>query len=148
MSEISADCAAQLNSPHLAGPKAPTLLSSSTPRNWEALGKFLARARQIRRKFRTEMIDRNTRFMKLSFESQRLEWRNAGKHVCRHGVFFDTTSPFPCPCLGPPLSADWSRAILMPALHNDLKCIVTDSFDQASFVRLGQLHAEIRRRGW
>jgi hypothetical protein len=36
----------------------------------------------------------------------------------------------------------------MPALDEDLKCIVTDAFDLVSFQRLGSLQAEMKRRNW
>ena len=46
------------------------------------------------------------------------------------------------------LEADWSLAVLMPALHNELKCIVVDTFNPHQFQRLGVLRAEVRRRLW
>ena len=44
--------------------------------------------------------------------------------------------------------ADWTSATLMPALDTQLKCIVTDVFDQHSYQRLGVLQAEARRRNY
>ena len=56
---------------------------------------------------------------------------------------FDIGHPIQCPCLGPPLEADWSLARLMPALDFSLKCVVIDAFSPHSFQRLGCLEAEM-----
>ena len=73
-------------------------------------------------------------------------WRVEGKHVCRHGVFFNS-QPLPkCLCLLPRETADWDDAVLMPVLNARL--IITDAFDAHTFERVGCLQAEVRRRGW
>jgi hypothetical protein len=82
------------------------------------------------------------------FSSVKKAWTKKGKHVCRHGVFFNAGGSATCPCLLPHGEADWSNAVLMPALNSSLKCIVTDTFNQHGFDRLGVLRAEARRRNW
>ena len=76
------------------------------------------------------------------------KWKAEGKYVCRHVVFFDVPSAFDSPCLRARSHADWCRALLMPALDDDLKCIVTDAFEPVSFQRIGILQAEMKRRNW
>ena len=89
-----------------------------------------------------ELMDRQ------EFSIIKKAWMRKGKNVCRHGVFFNTEGSTTCPCLLPPGEADWSDAVLMPALHSSLKCIVTDTFNEHGFYRLGVLRAEARRRNW
>ena len=146
--DVTATCTSELSSNFSDKSKMEFLFACQRPQDWEALGRFLARVRQIRRKMRSAMINRNAKLLELTFETQRKEWRRSGRHVCRHGVFFDETLPHPCPCTQTANVADWSRAILMPALHDELKCIVTDTFARETFQRLGVLQAEVRRRGW
>ena len=85
---------------------------------------------------------------RLDIRSVVREWRKKGKHACRHGVFFDLPLVVHCPCLQPRSEADWNHAVLMPALHEDLKCIVTDTFNASEYRRLGILQAEARRLCW
>jgi hypothetical protein len=94
------------------------------------------------------MVKRCEMKLKLNIHTEMRQWRIKGKFVCRHGVFFDAAPPVACPCLQAGGHADWSNAMMMPALHNDLKCVVADTFDASSFQRLGILQAEARRRSW
>ena len=89
-------------------------------------------------------------WQKHEFDVVKKQWKQEGKYVCRHGVFFRVSSlPLrSCPCLSPRAEADWSLAALMPVLNNNLKCIVVDTFDAHQIERLGVLRAEIRRRNW
>lgn len=128
--------------------KLSTILSSDCGADWEAFGRYLARIRQVRRKTKTDFIRLNDKVSNQSFDAQRRTWRQLGKFVCRHGVFFDSRVPVRCPCLQPALERDWAHARLMSAIDNELKCIVTDSFCQHEFTRIGLMQAEIRRRGW
>ena len=128
--------------------KVSILFQSRAPKDWRALARFLARARQIRRHTRTRLQRTSDLVTRHSFSTPKARWIREGKHVCRHGVFFATTPPSPCPCLQPQLEADWSDARLMPALDCKLKVIVTDTFNSHDFQRLGAIHAELRRRGW
>jgi hypothetical protein len=134
---------------HAADPDdKPRLLYGSTDQKvWIALGRFLARVRQIRRRMRIDMQRSCELRGRQEFHVIKKRWRQQGKHVCRHGVFFDAT-PDACPCLQPPLEADWSEAVLMPALHHRLMCIVTDSFNRSEYQRLEVLQAEARRRNY
>ena len=124
------------------------LLNTDRQQDWKGLGKFLARVRQLRRKMRRNMQHRCADYESRCFDSVKAHWKREGRHVCRHGVFFGAGFRAPCPCLSPASTADWSTAILMPALDTNLKCIVTDSFDRSEFMRLGLLQAELRRRQW
>ena len=127
------------------------LLRSHCPRDWKAIGRFIARVRQVRRKMKINMTVRQQKILTQSFYVQKKAWRDAGKQVCRHGVFFDifdTRSRIACPCTDAPLDADWNRAVLMPTISDELKCIVVDTFDQHLYQKLGVVQAEIRRRGW
>ena len=83
-----------------------------------------------------------------SFEACKTQWRKQGKYICWHCVLFEAQSYVACACMDPPAEADWSSAVLMPAIDNELKCIAVDTFDAHTYQRLGQLHAEIRRRNW
>jgi hypothetical protein len=97
---------------------------------------------------RTEMQKRCERIAKHNYQAARRDWRKKGKFVCPHGVFFDVLAIVDCPCLRPAGAADWRNALLMPALNLDLKCIVTDSFDQHTFQRIGVLKSQARRLNW
>ena len=44
--------------------------------------------------------------------------------------------------------ADWQLAKYMPAIDDDLKCIVAVRFDRQAYKRLAHLQAEIRARQW
>jgi hypothetical protein len=146
--EITGACGAALTDHSSAMAKWVALLSSPRRQDWEALGRFLARSRQIRRKMRIAMTETNSKRIERSIERQKQLWRRSGKYVCRHGVFFESSVEISCPCLGPSAEADWSLAVLMPAIDDTLKTIVVDTFVVHEFRRLGQLQAELRRRGW
>ena len=126
--------------------KLAALISSIAPQDWRAFGKFLSRARQLRRKMRTSMQRRYADSERRSFESCKPKWKREGKYVCRHGVFYEVQVA--CACLDLSSEADWSSAVLMPVIDEALKDITVDTFDPHSFQRLGQLRAELRRRGW
>jgi hypothetical protein len=94
------------------------------------------------------MAQQSEKIESASFDSQKRAWRASGKHVCRHGVFFDTRGTIACPCMEPQIAADQNMAVLMPVISDELKCIVVNTFDQHQFNKLGVLQAEVRRRGW
>jgi hypothetical protein len=144
--ELSQDTLQAMDQTAANQAKLVTLLMSKLPEDWRALGKFLARARQIRRKTRTRLQRLSDRLERHSFDAYKTSWKKEGKFVCRHGVFFETTAP--CPCLGPSSEADWSHARLMPVIDDELKCLTIDTFDPFVFARLGVLQAELRRRAW
>ena len=74
---------------------------------------------------------------KQEFNPDKREWRKEVEYACRHGVFFDAPPSPACPCLSPSRAADWSDAVLMPALNSNLKCIVTDAFDPSRIPTVG-----------
>jgi hypothetical protein len=86
--------------------------------------------------------------MRVDFGAMKRTWKREGKFACRHGFFFDAASLDSCPCMSPPREADWSSAVLMPALNPSLKCIVTDTFNASEYKRIGVLQAEARRLRW
>ena len=99
--------------------------------DWKSLSKLLARVRQSRRKLRGEFQIRTARLQKVSFAIKKAAWRAQGKHVCRHGVFFDIAAPFTCPCSEPvrdDTDARWALARRMPAIDEDLRTIITTPF--------------------
>ena len=124
------------------------ILSSFQPRDWDILGKVCGQMRQGRRRFRAKFETLNARFLREAFAPLRSAWRNNGKYVCRHGVMFASRQPLRCACLSKVDCSSWSKARFMPSLDHELKAIVARPFDLASFCRLGELHAEVRRLGW
>jgi hypothetical protein len=148
MTDTSAESVANMNAANPGIPKMQSMLDSRSRQDWQAIGRFLARVRQIRRKMKKAMQLRCEMRLAQDIRAVMRQWRREGKYACRHGVLYDTWSPIECPCLGPESQADWSHAVLMPALGVDLKCIVTDTFDAHNFQRLGILQASARRRNW
>jgi hypothetical protein len=125
------------------------IVCSAVPQDWKAIGSFLARVRQTRRRMKIGM-QRKCQLRSIhNIRTVMQEWRKEGKHVCRHGVFFSApASSIDCPCLQDGSSADWNGAVLMPALNEDLKCIVTDTFNAHCFQRLGVMQVTARRMNW
>ena len=126
------------------------LLGSQDSADWECFGKFLGKVRQTRRKFVKRCLGIVRNIAMNGFVAQKREWRAQGRHVCRHGVFFDTFGQVSCPCLEPldVQDARWLDAKRMPALDSELKALIAVPFDAASFNRLGILQAEAHRRDW
>jgi hypothetical protein len=122
-------------------------LESSVPADWVALGRFAARIRQLRRSLRQRFDSRTLRLTKTSFPLRRIAWRSTGRFVCRHGVFFRSRPANGCACLTPDLG-DWTDAVFMTAIDDDLKAIVTVKFDISCLSRLGVVQARLRRNNW
>lgn len=141
-SDITDDLASRWQSTSSSMQKLESLLGAADPKDWQALGRFLARVR------RTSMQLTSEQLAKQEFHTVKRAWKNEGKHVCRHGVFFQVRPSTTCPCLMKLCEADWTSATLMPALDTQLKCIVTDVFDPHSYQRLGALQAKARRRNY
>jgi len=136
-----------MNSDH---DKLMALLGSQSPADWEALGSFLGRVRQARRKVRAQFEVMETKLDRCSFVSKRLAWRHRGLFVCRHGAFFAAAQGRTCPCLSPE-AADhtvWRHARLMPMLDHGLRKLIAVPFDLGSYERLGVLQARLRALGW
>ena len=148
LSEVSAECASKISTNDPDHTAINVVLSSQIAVDWQALGRFLSRVRQIRRRRRLELQRIAERYKTLHFDNIRRQWKREGRYVCRHGVFFTVPPVGECPCLSPQHEADWALAVLMPVLHDELKCIVADTFDPHQYQRLGVLQAEMRRRNW
>jgi hypothetical protein len=146
ITEVTAECASGISA--ASSMSLLAILQSHHPADWEALGKFTARVRQLRRKMKESMQRLSVRREREEFNAVKRAWRRRGAHVCRHGVFLNVQSVVACPCTVPRLEADWSQAVLMPALDPLTKCIITDTFDPLTFRRLGVLQAETRRLRW
>ena len=143
--DISTQTSALLNCNVHNGTKLNVLLSSSIADDWAALGSFIARIRQARRKMRQSFEAMSQRFARTSYTTQKAAWRTSGGYVCRHGVFF--TARLGCPCLTPrPVDpAAWAAARKMPGLCHDLKAIIAVPFKIEECERLGVLQAKAKR---
>ena len=124
------------------------LFSSSSPEEWNHIGRFLFRVRQVRRRMKQQMMKVAKMRDECSFNEARRSWRSSGKHVCRHGVLYERAFMASCPCLAPVHERDWTEAMFMAALDHDLKCVVAIPFDANNFTRLGIVQAEMRRLNW
>ena len=131
-----------------ANEKVKYLFNAPKVQDWQAISRFLSRVRQVCRSAKIELRRVAELKERQEFSSVKKAWAMKGKHVCRHGVFFNLGKSGSCPCLLPHGEADWKEAVLMPMLNASLKCIATDTFNQHGFDRLGVLRAEARRRNW
>ena len=110
---------------------------------------YLATVRQLRRKMKVQFEQLGHLYLTRNFACRRTAWRMRRKAACRHGVLFSAMLPSGCKCGSSSSStSDWSDARFVPALCEELKCIIAVPFVQHEFVRLGFLQAEARRRGW
>ena len=148
LTEVSDKCACDLARATEDRESIIAVSGSQCPEDWTALGKFIGRIRQLHRKMEDAMAKLDGSKMRHEFGAMKRAWKREGKSVCRHGVFFDVAQLDSCPCLSLPGAADWNRAVLMPALHEGLKCIVTDTFSVSEYKRLGVLQAEARCLRW
>jgi hypothetical protein len=146
--EFSAQHSARIQSESKDSDKLSSIFSSMAPTDWAALARFLARARQLRRKMKLQMHKQTLLRESCCFTEQRSRWRAHGKFVCRHGVFFDSISKVACPCLEVKSNAIWIDAVKMPAMDFDLKCLIAVPFDECNFQRLSILQAECRKFNW
>ena len=146
--EVSSQLASLWHAADSPGDKLKLVIGAPEPRDWQAFGRFLARVRQVRTRLRADMQKLCELRSRREFHAAKNKWRREGRHVCRHGVFFDSPPAACCPCLAPSSDADWIHAVLMPALDPALKCIATDTFKRHEYQRLGVLQAEARRRDY
>jgi hypothetical protein len=122
------------------------ILCCTSPDDWKAFGEFAARTRQTRRKIRRSFEILQARLTNKKFEHRRVAWQQRGQLACRHGVLFDSPKGSPCPCMLKALPEDaWSQAKYMAAIDHDIKAIIAAPFALATFRRLGQLKAELKR---
>ena len=125
------------------------LLSSGDASKMSAVGTFLVRARQTRRRLKNTLEQLNEKFNAQCFASERAAWRLKGKPCCRHGVLFTEFPPAGCKCMNTDSAdSDWANAKYMPALSAHLKCVVAVRFDRHSFKRLALIQAEARALHW
>lgn len=147
LSSISHDTISRIREQGSGTEQLTQALASPVPADWIAFGKLAARIRQLRRQLRRRFESYSQRLENKGFLQQKTQWRNAGRFVCRHGVFFRSTPLQRCGCLCPG-TADWSHAAFMPHLDEELKKLVVVKFVANNFQRLGVLQAQARRRGW
>jgi hypothetical protein len=145
---LSASLRSRIEAQGCAESKLITVLQSMTQLDWAAFGRFAARVRQVRRHMRRRFVERSERLLRYGYFQQKAQWKKSGGHVCRHGVFFKLPPASGCRCLTQSAENDWSAAIRMPALDDDLKSLVAVPFDVSRYVRLGVLQASMRRQGW
>lgn len=125
------------------------LLASGDVSQMTAVGRFLVRVRQIRRKSKSKFEQLDERLRTHSFAVRRTAWRLRRRPSCRHGVLFTQLPANGCKCMADTsIEADWQHARFMPALDADLKCIVAVPFDRETYTRLALLQAEARRLDW
>ena len=125
------------------------ILSSSEPAVLEALGVFLSRTRQTRRKLKLTLERYNHEIVCSSFAAKRAAWRLRGRATCRHGVLFDVLPPGGCKCMSANSEElDWATARYMPALNAELKTIVARPFIREHYTRLAVLQHSAQRLGW
>ena len=126
-----------------------SVLSSSNHAVVQALGSFLARTRQARRRLKLQLEKHDKDFTVSCFSARRAAWRLRGKPSCRHGVLFSLLPVGGCRCMTPTAAdTDWQGARFMPALNHDLKTIVAKKFRLDQFVRLSILQNQARALGW
>ena len=125
------------------------LMSSNIPDDWCAFGRFLARARQARRRLRSQMETLRNKVITKSYVTRKAVWRLRGGRVCAHGVFWSQEQGPTCPCMTTETETSmWTNAKFMPALDEATKAILVTPFCIQSFRRIGVLRAQARRLDW
>ena len=114
-----------------------------------AVGEFLVRIRQIRRKRKVYFESLSDKMLMKNFAGKRAAWRLRRRPSCRHGVLFTALPENGCKCMSlDSCEADWREARFMPALDHELKCLIAVPFSMPAFKRLSILQAEARRLDW
>jgi len=125
------------------------MLSSTSPNDWKALAKHVARIRQLRRNHKLALEKLAGRMQNCAFKTKADAWRNMGRWVCRHGVFWLRAQGRGCPCmLEGTHDHSWRNARLMCKLDHELQAIVAVPFDYDSFTHLAALRVEYNRQNW
>ena len=141
--------AAALNREVATHQDALEILVDSDKEHFQATARYLAQARQIRRRNKAIFESYQQQLTSKSFAAKRIAWRLKGKHACRHGVLFTRAPPSGCKCMATSSeAADWELACYMPALDHRLKCLVAVPFNLPTFARLGTLQSKCRQLGW
>ena len=124
------------------------LLRGTNKEHLEALARFLARVRQSRRSLREQFVELHKFLNGHNFAKRQMSWKMHGRHVCRHGMFFDKSDDG-CDCMArTPFALPQNRPVLMPKLSEEVKAIIVVEFDGSTAKRIGQLRAEMKRRRW
>ena len=132
-----------------ADTRTSTLLSSARPTDWKALAKHVARIRQLRRKHKLTFERLAARAQNNGFKTRADAWRNQGRWVCRHGVFWLKAQGRQCPCmLATTQDSSWRNARWMCHLEVELQMLVAVPFKRSGFKHIAHLRAECARRGW
>ena len=125
------------------------LLCTSQEHHLRAIARFLAQARQIRRRNKCTLESLSHQVGTINFAAKRAAWRFKGKWACRHGVLFSRAPPGGCRCMAISTEpSEWQLARFMPQLDHRLKCLVATPFDLPTFVRLATLQARSRQLNW
>ena len=125
------------------------IFSGASPSVINALGVFLSRIRQIRRRLKLRLEQCNKQLESTSFHVKRAAWKWKKRPTCRHGILFSQLPPGGCQCMG--LHSDpsvWKFVCYMPALSSELKILVAVPFDRDNFVHLAVLQHKARQLGW
>ena len=136
-----------LRSCHGSAATLHALLTSRCPQDWEAISRFAARVCQSRRHMRKQFETRANKLRRLGFSNRRSAWRAKGKHVCRHGTFFDAPpADVQCPCLSTPPSSTgvWALAKFMPEICRDTNNIIAVPFNATRWSKLRPLQNRLR----
>ena len=123
-----------------------SLLSGRLQASIEAVARFLARARQIRRRSKVALERANLRIETSNFAAKQAAWRMRGKFACRHGVLFSSIPDGGCRCMQNfHTPSDWSSARFMPSIDTELRSIVVVPFKLDSYVRINTLRSRLRQ---
>ena len=129
--------------------KMRVVLGSRHPHDWRALGKLLARMRQLRRKSKATHTKLQELVQKVGYNIRANAWRASRRWVCRHGVFWLRAQGNTCPCRRPaPTTTDWVHARFMSTTHAELQSLVVEPFDLHSFCPIAELRVHMRGLGW
>ena len=124
------------------------LLSSTNANDWQALGKYCAKLRRDRQRWRKYLRAKCEELRRDDYETRRQRWIAKGRLACRHGVFFTTPPSLPCPCMQNDTNHPmWQQARYMASIDTDSQRLVSTAFHQPTFRRLGSLRASLRRYG-
>ena len=127
-------------------PQLLQLLAGEHTGDMQSMARFLARARQTRRKAKCLFESMQHRMETELFSVRRAAWKFKGRPACRHGVLFTHLPPGGCKCMDVSSTAeDWCTAVYMPTLDSSLRAIMCTKFNKDKYVRLGVLQAQQRR---
>eukprot|EP00973_Karenia_brevis_P028805 3970824-Karenia_brevis.AAC.1 len=84
LKDLSAVTRETLSETHGSLDKLKVVMASSTPKDWTALARFLARLRQTRRRSKAKRERQDKDAAHRSWSKQKLTWQARGRFVCRH----------------------------------------------------------------